>query len=316
MPSKSYVVWNNKGGAGKTTLTFQLSAAYAQLHPLEKIVVIDMCPQANVSSALLANKINPNVLLYPEEVTVSTVCDYLLAKLKRNNTELETTNLMDFLVHVNTTNKRIPTNLYLMCGDLYLEALSRKLEQERLLQTTPANDNPWKRVTLFIKDYIEGMSRQHVDCVFFIDTNPTFSIYTEMAISAAERLIVPFMADDFSLSAITAMFNLVYGYTTDENKRFNCLKEYQYYWLAKANNIQRPKLHLFVNNRATYYDTRASAAFSAAEISKFLNEVYWKNEDMFSSDFDASPGVLMDHIIDLPDFHSSGVVFYILVVLY
>ena len=33
-----YTIWNNKGAVGKTTL---------------RVVVIDMCPQSNVSSALL-----------------------------------------------------------------------------------------------------------------------------------------------------------------------------------------------------------------------------------------------------------------------
>src|SRR5262245_30504461 len=49
----TYVVWNNKGGVGKSTITFNLSARYAELNPMQSVLVIDMCPQANVTMTLL-----------------------------------------------------------------------------------------------------------------------------------------------------------------------------------------------------------------------------------------------------------------------
>lgn len=275
-----------------------------------------MCPQADVSSVLLANirpcqrGVNDSTepMVIQNEVSYrKTVYGYLLASLEGNCIEQGNSNFIDFLYRVNSKNSLIPKNLLLMCGDLRLEAFSRRLEHERLQRTS--NDNPWKKVTLLIKDYIERISRQNTEYVFFIDTNPTFSVYTEMAISAAERLIVPFNANDFSLSAIRGVFNLVYGYPTDEHERF---KEYQYNCLAEANSIQRPKLHLLVNNRATYYHTRASVAYSAVEIEvrRFLSTCYFKNEHMFTSQslFESRPGILVDYIMDVPDFHTAGVV--------
>ena len=55
---KVYTIWNNKGGVGKTTLTFHIATQYAKTHPTDRVVVIDMCPQANVSSALLGKIFN------------------------------------------------------------------------------------------------------------------------------------------------------------------------------------------------------------------------------------------------------------------
>lgn len=49
----TYAIWNNKGGTGKTTLTFQTVCRYAQKHPESRILVIDMCPQANLSEVML-----------------------------------------------------------------------------------------------------------------------------------------------------------------------------------------------------------------------------------------------------------------------
>ena len=48
-------LWTNKGGVGKTTLTFHLSTAYAYLHPDKRVVVVDMCPQANLSNTMLTS---------------------------------------------------------------------------------------------------------------------------------------------------------------------------------------------------------------------------------------------------------------------
>jgi cellulose biosynthesis protein BcsQ len=48
-----YALWNNKGGVGKSYLTFQISCEYARTHPTEKILVIDLCPQANASGMLM-----------------------------------------------------------------------------------------------------------------------------------------------------------------------------------------------------------------------------------------------------------------------
>lgn len=43
-----YGLWTNQGGVGKTTLTFHLATTYAKLFPNKAVVVIDMCPQANL----------------------------------------------------------------------------------------------------------------------------------------------------------------------------------------------------------------------------------------------------------------------------
>ena len=48
-----YCIWNNKGGVGKTFLTYALATEYAKQNPATLVAVIDMCPQANVSEILL-----------------------------------------------------------------------------------------------------------------------------------------------------------------------------------------------------------------------------------------------------------------------
>ena len=48
-----YALWNNKGGVGKSYLTFQIATEYARIHPERRILALDLCPQANASGMLL-----------------------------------------------------------------------------------------------------------------------------------------------------------------------------------------------------------------------------------------------------------------------
>jgi chromosome partitioning protein len=45
----------------------------------------------------------------------------------------------------------------------------------------------------------------------FIDYNPSFSIYTQMALVSSDYLIIPVMADYSSLEGIKGIFMLLYG---------------------------------------------------------------------------------------------------------
>ena len=54
----TYSIWNNKGGTGKTSLSFQTVCRYAQKNPEKKVLVIDLCPQANLSEIFLGGQEN------------------------------------------------------------------------------------------------------------------------------------------------------------------------------------------------------------------------------------------------------------------
>src|SRR5690348_860944 len=47
-----YAMWNNKGGVGKTFLSFVLATEIAQERKIP-VVLVDMCPQANLSEIVL-----------------------------------------------------------------------------------------------------------------------------------------------------------------------------------------------------------------------------------------------------------------------
>ncbi|XP_052087361.1 uncharacterized protein LOC127724436 isoform X2 [Mytilus californianus] len=334
----SFVVWNNKGGAGKTTLTFHLSTEYAMRNPTVKVVVFDMCPQANISSAFLSNKDEKDggfrgddvVREIPaekvkcsdidgEEKTYDrNVSGYLMAQIDRTRIEYE-----KFLVQPALREKRnkfITENIYLLCGDQYLEVIAKGLESERHIVRPNYPDGQWKKITSYMQKFRDELVQNDPNnkYVFFIDTNPSFAIYTELAITAGTRLIVPIMSDDFSLSAVKSIFYLLYGVQIDNKRddRYSTWKVYEFWSRAKSEHLKVPEINLVVNNKIIPYANRSATAVSAKqqEIQKYLDRVRSERPDIFAKNNTAEPMDTSDtsmqsnvSIYELKDFHSMAV---------
>jgi len=116
---------------------------------------------------------------------------------------------------VEQENPDMPGNLHLLLADETLELSIKSVENMR---NNKSSGTPWKDGTVLIKIMIEKYARKLAriedveQLTVFIDTNPAFSVYTELAIAASTRLIIPLNADDFSRSAANAMLANIYGY--------------------------------------------------------------------------------------------------------
>ena len=77
--NQSYAVWNNKGGVGKSTITYHVASRFAELHPNQNILVIDLCPQSNASMMLLGGGVRGEeaVLANCTQSVPCTVVGYL-----------------------------------------------------------------------------------------------------------------------------------------------------------------------------------------------------------------------------------------------
>lgn len=301
----SYVIWNNKGGVGKTTLTFHMATQYAKSHSEQKVLVIDLCPQANVSMALLGS-------LPDGGNTISTY-------LQQVTSPLSNVNPQNFLTHACEFNDQIPSNLDLLCGDMQLEYVGRSLDHMREGYATPTY-NPWVFITSCVQYFIEGddptkqiqgVTDDNNDWVVFIDTSPSFAIYTEMALVAAQKLIIPVNADDFSRKAIIAMLDLVYGIAAcNVPDDFQVYRERMFYRKAQQFKVRRPQIDLVVNNRATSYGTRAAKAFNAMyeSIVAVFREAHKNNKDIFAPKRSPNLAGMSAFFEDIQDFHTAGVV--------
>lgn len=319
MPLKdSYVIWNNKGGVGKSTLTFHMATQYAKTNPGCKVLVIDLCPQANVSMALLnSREIRGSQHLSSLHAEHKTISFYL----QRVTQPLETVRPRDYLTRVNDYNDHIPGNLDLLCGDMHLELVGKHLEHCRSGEPIPMY-NPWVDTTSCMLHFIEGYEGKFegvaktpgdTDLVVFIDTNPSFSVYTEIAMVAARKLIIPINADDFSQEAVRAMLNLVYGIVqTEEPDDFGDYREYMFSSKAIKNEVERPKIHLLVNNRTTTYNTRTAKAFRGVAEGNIqvLYEAYQQHKEYFTpcnGDVEDLEQFKAKYFMDVKDFHTTAI---------
>jgi cellulose biosynthesis protein BcsQ len=160
-------------------------------------------------------------------------------------------NSNDFITKTSLYNYSIPKNIDIVCGDPLLE-LQANAVNALSNQNIPGTDS-WISVIDWLKDFLDQLEDTY-DTVF-LDCNPSFSLYTQIALASSNRIILPVMADDSSRRAIQNAFSLIYGLKLP-------VEIYASYMFAtKLKNAGRnlPQVHLIVKNRITQYMGEASA---------------------------------------------------------
>lgn len=249
----SYVFWNNKGGTGKTSLCFQAMCRYAELNPTERILAIDACPQANLSELLLGGLVgngSANLMTLHNQTPRRTLGGYFQDRLPA---PFVTPNLVasNYLSVPSSVNANIPDNIHLMAGDPILELQANAAAT--LANAQVPGTNTWIAVVDWIRDVLSVCANEYD--VLFIDANPSFSIHTQMALAAGDRLVVPVMADDSSRRALQNAFSLIYGLQLPSPIYA------QHNFASRLNAAGRtlPKVHVIARNRITQYMGEASA---------------------------------------------------------
>lgn len=249
-----YAIWNNKGGVGKTFLSFVIATEYANAHPDEFVIVVDMCPQANLSEIILGGNGQGAANLQKLIDAKRTVGSYF--DIRISSPHQITGSETDFLIRAFEYNDRVPENLFIIAGDPSLEIQAQVINQISS-QTLP--QDAWKNVHLWLRDLVISCSTKLgiKNTKVFIDCNPSFSAYTELAMMASERLIVPCSSDGSSARAISNLGALVYGIGSQAYEAVQLKSR------ADDNKLALPSIHSVVLNRSTQYDKKASKAFSA-----------------------------------------------------
>ncbi len=295
---KRYAFWNNKGGTGKTSLAFQAAAMNAEEHPKEQVLVLDLCPQANLSELLPGGLVGGGSdeleKLQSAEGSRRTVGGYFESRLPSPYT-VPSIKVDQYLCSPSDFNPEIPQNITLLAGDPVLEPQSNAIAT--LANAQLPGQQPWLAVVDWIKDFFDALEGRFATA--FIDTNPSFSMYTQIALASATRLVLPVMADDSSRRAIQNAFALVHGYALPSQiySDFSFTKR-----LTDAGR-EIPKVHLLPKNRLTQYMGPASAYRSVmGRIEEFVGSVL-KDKPMFFTF-----GSAHDGFVDVRDFQTTGVV--------
>jgi hypothetical protein len=210
-------------------------------------------------------------------------------------------NIEDFIFRPSSTNKNIPTNLVLVAGDNLLELLS---EAMRGVSQLALPIDAWAKVMRWLTDLIHTYSEGSVasDVTTFIDCNPSFSMYTQVALCSAEYVIVPFTADDSSRRGIENVLALLYGIASSELQGYAKLS---FSLKASHDAVELPRMHTFVSNRVTMYKGKPSSAFQAksAPIKAVIESALLQGKRHF-----AGHKKLADLFVEMPDYHSVAVV--------
>jgi cellulose biosynthesis protein BcsQ len=249
-----YAIWNNKGGVGKSYLTFQIAAEYARRNRNKNVLVIDLCPQANASSLLLGGMFEGEKHLNeihtsdPRNTISGYIDDRIISPYVSPNSGA------NYLTKVSDYNDKITDNLHLVVGDELLELQSSKVYGA----TNPGPEDAWRIVHIWIRDLISDIKHSWNDnqpCIF-IDCNPSFSIYTELALTAAERLLIPFSADGSSQRAVKAVLSLIYGVTRNKGEQ-----QSEFNLNSNRYRMALPLIYMYIGNRLTQMNSSSASAF-------------------------------------------------------
>jgi len=292
-----YAFWNNKGGTGKTSLAFQALTRYAEKHSQKRVLAIDLCPQANLSELLLGglnNNGSEKLLERHGLVPRCSIGGYFQLRLPSPYAP-PTFDAHDFITKPHKYNKGIPKNVDLICGDPLLELQANAVNT--LANQNIPTMNAWIAVIDWLKTFLENIEDEY-DTVF-MDCNPSFSLYTQIALATTDLVVLPVMADDSSRRAIQNAFSLIYGLKLPSE----IYASYAFATKLKQANRPLPKIHLIAKNRITQYMGSASAyAAVLAAIQTDIEALLKSHGDIFSFK------KIKAAFVDIRDFQTTGVV--------
>lgn len=292
-----YGFWNNKGGTGKTSLAFQASCFFATDHPNERVLVIDMCPQANISELFLGGLVkdgSKNLLQRQGKTPRASIGGYFQLRLPAPYS-VPSFSPHSYITTPHDFNTQIPENIDLVCGDPLLELQANAMST--LANNQIPGTNTWLNVVDWLRDLLAPIRGEYK--TIFIDANPSFSLYTQIALSVVDSLVLPVMADDSSRRAVQNAFSLVHGLMLPSP----IYSTHNFASRLGNEGRTRPTTKLVVRNRITQYmgDASGYAAVLRA-IERDVAKLLKSDPQIFEFNTTAQG------FISVRDFQTTGVV--------
>ena len=289
--------WNNKGGTGKTSLAFQAICAFAQQQASQRVLVLDVCPQANLSELLLGGQENDgggNLLTLHGRAGRCSIGGYFQSRLPKPY-DKSSIQARGYISRPSDFNDAIPQNITLLAGDPLLELQANAVST--LANTQIPGTNSWSSVASWIRDFLDVCRSDFDFC--FVDMNPSFSMYTQIALAACERLVFPVTADDSSRRGIQNAMSLIYGLKLPSD----VYAQHNFHSRMQNEDLQLPKVHLVAKNRLTQYiNTAKSYTAVLSGIESDLAGILADNPLHFTF------SRVCDGLLEIRDFQTSGVV--------
>ncbi|GAB2528850.1 ParA family protein [Paramicrobacterium agarici] len=173
--TRIFTISNQKGGVGKTTTTVNIAAAFAK-HGL-KVLVIDLDPQGNASTALGVDHTSEVPSVY--DVLID---DFPMEDVIQKSPEFDSLYC-------------VPSTIHLAGAEI--ELVSQVAREHRLrtalddfVKRADANSSPW--------DYI------------FIDCPPSLGLLTINGFVAATEVLIPIQCEYYALEGLSQLLNSIH----------------------------------------------------------------------------------------------------------
>lgn len=219
-------IFNNKGGVGKSTLTFHLGHALSELG--KRVLLIDSDPQCNLT--LYGLSVREMHGIWEEESTYIDTEGFEVARDNDPNYKqmLDKTRTLHFLLKPTEEGtgeiekmpplKKIGQNIFLLPGRLslnkYEEAIASRWSDSFV--GNPLAIKTISRIRTIAKEYGDLYNLDYV----LIDTSPSIGIINKVIISTSDAIMVPCNPDMFSLYGIRNIGRAL----SDWKKQFDVLK--------------------------------------------------------------------------------------------
>ena len=205
---KSIAVFNNKGGVGKTTLTYHLGYALAELG--YKTLLVDLDPQSNLTLFGLDSEELHDIW----QVEVTFVDDFVQARDEKNQLEFKDiargVRSIHFLLKPTEDGTDTPklfakplklhNNLGMIPGRLSIHTYEDKIASR--WNDVYGGDPLAIRTVTQIRNFCEEYAKYYSYDYVVLDTSPSLGILNKVIISTVDGFLIPCMPDMFSLYGI------------------------------------------------------------------------------------------------------------------
>lgn len=285
---KTISIFNNKGGVGKTTLTFNLAHALAELG--KRTLLIDLDPQCNLTILSMDSE-ELHQIWEEEDVFISDFASGKASLTQKSwDVLIEKTRSIHFLLKPTEDGisdvtelpppRSLTNNLDILPGRLTLHMFEEVVATRwsDALRGTPLALRTLTKIRSLAIQYAKKFGYDYI----IFDTSPSLGILNKIVISTTDGIVIPCMPDMFSLYGIRNIGNSLRNWRRDFELLFSLLTE------EKRDLFPKKFVHLLgytIYNAKKYSGKRNPWNLAAAQynyalqipmtIEKFVDREVW-----------------------------------------